>query len=180
MNTLSNERLEEIAMYGAQYNTPESRDMDRELLALHKEREAAVPTYYLNQVDYGDGEGFELKAYFRELDAMKSKEDFGGVVIPVYTYPPAQPVAALINANVIDSIVTALNTDGLDEDKHCCELALYHDRERIRKALLEYFSAQPFAVPDEITVWADSKSPEKRFWQKGWNACRAAMLKEAK
>ncbi|EOL9075755.1 hypothetical protein ACM92Y_002358, partial [Cronobacter malonaticus] len=48
-----------------------------ELLALRKERERAEPAYYLNQIDYGDGEGFELRAYFRELDAMKSKDDFG-------------------------------------------------------------------------------------------------------
>lgn len=60
-----------------------------ELLALRKERERAEPAYYLNQIDYGDGEGFELRAYFRELDAMKSKDDFGGVVIPAYTAPPA-------------------------------------------------------------------------------------------
>lgn len=60
-----------------------------ELLALRKERERAEPAYYLNQIDYGDGESFELRAYFRELDAMKSKDDFGGVVIPAYTAPPA-------------------------------------------------------------------------------------------
>ncbi|WP_071601504.1 DUF3850 domain-containing protein [Cronobacter sakazakii] len=64
--------------------------IERALLAL---RERAEPAYYLNQIDYGDGEGFELRAYFRELDAMKSKDDFGGVVIPAYTAPPA-PVAA--------------------------------------------------------------------------------------
>ncbi|WP_321145701.1 DUF551 domain-containing protein [Cronobacter sakazakii] len=52
-------------------------------------RERAEPAYYLNQIDYGDGEGFELRAYFREVDAMKSKDDFGGVVIPAYTAPPA-------------------------------------------------------------------------------------------
>ncbi|EOL9077634.1 hypothetical protein ACM92Y_004299, partial [Cronobacter malonaticus] len=33
-----------------------------ELLALRKERERAEPAYYLNQIDYGDGEGFELRA----------------------------------------------------------------------------------------------------------------------
>ncbi|EMC4201852.1 DUF3850 domain-containing protein [Cronobacter sakazakii] len=56
-------------------------------------RERAEPAYYLNQIDYGDGEGFELRAYFRELDAMKSKDDFGGVVIPAYTAPPVPVVA---------------------------------------------------------------------------------------
>lgn len=36
MNNLSNERLEQIAMYGAQYNTPEARQMALELLALRE------------------------------------------------------------------------------------------------------------------------------------------------
>ncbi|EKY1980635.1 DUF551 domain-containing protein [Cronobacter sakazakii] len=70
-----------------------------ELLALRKERERAEPAYYLNQIDYGDGEGFELRAYFRELDAMKSKDDFGGVVIPAYTAPPAPEVPAAYEIN---------------------------------------------------------------------------------
>ncbi|EPN9607013.1 hypothetical protein ACT5AF_003321 [Cronobacter malonaticus] len=86
MNTISNERLETIAKNAL---SEERRMMAAELLALRKEREKAEPAYYLNQIDYGDGEGFELRAYFRELDAMKSKDDFGGVVIPAYTAPPA-------------------------------------------------------------------------------------------
>lgn len=36
MNNLSNERLEQIAMYGAQYNTPEARQMASELLILRE------------------------------------------------------------------------------------------------------------------------------------------------
>ncbi|MDI9307993.1 DUF551 domain-containing protein [Cronobacter sakazakii] len=91
MSTISNERLEKLSEYDCA-DRYEVMSMATELLALRKERERAEPAYYLNQIDYGDGEGFELRAYFRELDAMKSKDDFGGVVIPAYTAPPAPAV----------------------------------------------------------------------------------------
>ncbi|EOG6122168.1 DUF551 domain-containing protein [Cronobacter malonaticus] len=99
MSTISNEVLEKLSVRyrllakihdGSESQAwEESALIVEELLALRKERERAEPAYYLNQIDYGDGEGFELRAYFRELDAMKSKDDFGGVVIPAYTAPPA-------------------------------------------------------------------------------------------
>ncbi|EOG5778483.1 DUF551 domain-containing protein [Cronobacter sakazakii] len=100
MSTISNERLEEIAEEDNGSDVLfEYSVLARELLALRKERERAEPAYYLNQIDYGDGEGFELRAYFRELDAMKSKDDFGGVVIPTYTAPPAPEVPAAYEIN---------------------------------------------------------------------------------
>ncbi|ELY4471607.1 hypothetical protein SMZ62_001712 [Cronobacter sakazakii] len=99
MSTISNDVLEKLSVRyrllakihdGSESQAwEESALIVEELLALRKERERAEPAYYLNQIDYGDGEGFELRAYFRELDAMKSKDDFGGVVIPAYTAPPA-------------------------------------------------------------------------------------------
>ncbi|HGH7262949.1 TPA: hypothetical protein ACHQNL_002707 [Serratia marcescens] len=48
-----------------------------------------------------------------------------------------------ITDEAIDRIVVPLSPEGLDEEKHHCEWHLYHDRERIRKELREYFSAQP-------------------------------------
>ncbi|WP_158692966.1 DUF551 domain-containing protein [Cronobacter sakazakii] len=94
MSTISNERLESLQRQFKEESFNDISDSEimklvEENLALRKERELAEPAYYLNQIDYGDGEGFELRAYFRELDAMKSKDDFGGVVIPAYTAPPA-------------------------------------------------------------------------------------------
>ncbi|WP_406549343.1 hypothetical protein ACETRY_10820 [Cronobacter malonaticus] len=99
MSTISNDVLEKLSaryrLLAKIHDGSESQAWEEsaliveELLALRKERERAEPAYYLNQIDYGDGEGFELRAYFRELDAMKSKDDFGGVVIPAYTAPPA-------------------------------------------------------------------------------------------
>jgi hypothetical protein len=48
-----------------------------------------------------------------------------------------------ITDEAIDRIVIPLIPEGLDEEKHHCEWNLYQDRERIRKALREYFSAPP-------------------------------------
>ena len=56
-----------------------------------------------------------------------------------------------ITDEAIDRIVVPLSPDGLDEEKHHCEWHLYHDRERIRKELREYFSAPPApAVPERL------------------------------
>lgn len=60
----------------------------------------------------------------------------------------AQP---LITDEAIDRIVVPLSPEGLDEEKHHCEWHLYHDRERIRKELREYFTSTPApAVPDDV------------------------------
>ncbi|HGM6760904.1 TPA: hypothetical protein ACKQER_000649 [Serratia marcescens] len=47
-----------------------------------------------------------------------------------------------ITDEAIDRIVLPLSPEGLDEEKYHCEWHLYHDRERIRKELREYFTAQ--------------------------------------
>lgn len=51
----------------------------------------AEPSYFVNRVKHSDayGEDLELRTYCYELDAMKSKDDFGGEIVPVYTVPPA-------------------------------------------------------------------------------------------
>ncbi|MDM1814902.1 hypothetical protein LZ334_02185 [Serratia ureilytica] len=53
------------------------------------------------------------------------------------------PPAPELTDEAIDRIVVPLSPDGLDEEKHHCEWHLYHDRERIRKELREYFAAPP-------------------------------------
>lgn len=52
----------------------------------------AEPSYFVNRVKHSDayGEDVELRTYCYELDALKSKDDFGGEIVPVYTAPPAQ------------------------------------------------------------------------------------------
>jgi hypothetical protein len=51
----------------------------------------AEAAYFINRVKHSDayGEDVELRTYCYELDALKSKDDFGGEIVPVYTVPPA-------------------------------------------------------------------------------------------
>lgn len=49
------------------------------------------PDYYIVRLKFNDGWGDELvlDTYETKLDAIKSKSDHGGDIIPVYTTPPA-------------------------------------------------------------------------------------------
>lgn len=110
--------------------------------------------------------------------------------------PRSEQVTAVpvISDEVIDRIVIPLNADGLDEEQYHCEWHLYHDRERIRKALREYFAAPPIpteiptALPDEMTIKDACKFvQDMRIFDdvvvivmRTWNACRAAMLNGGK
>nr|EGT0058695.1 DUF551 domain-containing protein [Serratia marcescens] len=107
----------------------------------------------------------------------------GDAVIPLYTVPPAPE----LTDEAIERIVVPLSPDGLDEEKHHCEWHLYHDRERIRKELREYFTAPPApAVPEEISSsirhLKDTLVACNRFnycadaVNRVEDACRAAML----
>lgn len=147
-----------------------------ENLALRKQRERAEPAYYLNQIDYGDGEGFELRAYFRELDAMKSKDDFGGVVIPAYTAPPA-PVVPKIDRKAICNKAHWL----------CARspgATFYNAAEFALDEVMELLAPPAPVVPEEMPkpdtskmFVADAVAAISRA--EGWNACRAAMLQPA-
>lgn len=61
----------------------------------------AEAAYFINRVKHSDayGDNVELRTYCYELDALKSNDDFGGEIVPVYTAPPApekaEPVAWL-------------------------------------------------------------------------------------
>lgn len=52
----------------------------------------AEPAYFINRVKRSDayGDDVELRTYCYELDALKSKDDFGGEVVSVYSAP--QPI----------------------------------------------------------------------------------------
>lgn len=200
MSTISNERVEFYATtkppfgyIGSDINT-----MARELLALRKERERAEPAYYLNQIDYGDGEGFELRAYFRELDAMKSKDDFGGVVIPAYTAPPATDKVAETavcpkcgNTGLADSggvqpwgepiliecDCTAPPAPVVPDDDQSRQAYENHVRSRYQYPMLERH-------PEDGSPWQgeykeSARQMEWEDWQCSWNACRAAMLNQS-
>lgn len=51
----------------------------------------AEVAYFINRVKHSDayGDDVEHLTYCTELDALKSKEDFGGEIVAVYTAPPA-------------------------------------------------------------------------------------------
>ncbi|WP_193147553.1 hypothetical protein [Serratia marcescens] len=68
-----------------------------------------------------------------------------------------------ITDEAIDRIVLPLSPDGLDEEKYHCEWHLYHDRERIRKELREYFAAPPAPANANAVAW------EMRYWNSGHN-----------
>ncbi|OCO80412.1 hypothetical protein AN695_0205895 [Serratia marcescens] len=88
----------------------------------------------------------ETLAYAKEGEKslVTWSEPMGDAVIPLYTAPPAPE----ITDEAIDRIVVPLSPDGLDEEKYPCEWHLYHDRERIRKELREYFAAP--RSPEEL------------------------------
>ena len=81
----------------------------------------AEAAYFINRVKHSDayGEDVELRTYCYELDALKSKDDFGGEIVPVYTVPPApanaEPVALLWSHRKHPSEVTLVRPE--DDDR---------------------------------------------------------------
>ncbi|MGX5099925.1 hypothetical protein [Enterobacter cloacae] len=88
----------------------------------------AEPSYFINRVKRSDayGEDVELRTYCYELDALKSKDDFGGEIVPVYTAPTApvsvpdendaifRPVADLYGISVPGGRATTYSTDSAE------------------------------------------------------------------
>ncbi|MHA1068446.1 DUF551 domain-containing protein [Enterobacter ludwigii] len=77
----------------------------------------AEAAYFINRVKHSDayGDDVELRTYCYELDALKSKDDFGGEVVPVYTAPPAPSVdEGLLHmaASAIDDLLSNKDRSG--------------------------------------------------------------------
>ncbi len=100
------------------------------------------------------GEGRKVLAFWAKADHREETERG-----ELFTAPAAPE----ITDEAIDRIVVPLSPDGLDEEKHHCEWHLYHDRERIRKELREYFAAPPAPVNALPVAW------EMRYWNSGYN-----------
>lgn len=81
----------------------------------------AEPAYFINRVKHSDayGDDVELRTYCYELDALKSKDDFGGEIVPVYTAPPApanaEPIAWMWSHRKHPSEVTLVRPE--DDEK---------------------------------------------------------------
>lgn len=88
MNKLSNERLEEMRDYDTCVTLKESEAMARELLALRKEREAAVPVAL--RMRYRSDTAMTGWSY---SDKYSGEVPDGFEVEVLYAAPPAQPVA---------------------------------------------------------------------------------------
>ncbi|MEI9703060.1 hypothetical protein V5036_18450 [Enterobacter cloacae] len=94
MSTITKERIAELANFkpsGSNSVNSASREEWQELARIALASLEAEPSYFVNRVKHSDayGEDVELRTYCYELDAMKSKDDFGGEIVPVYTDPPA-------------------------------------------------------------------------------------------
>jgi hypothetical protein len=89
MTNLSNQRLEEIAMYGAQYNTPEARQMAGELLALREAAEKPVAATMFKPV--ADLFGFRAPG----SQAWSFTEDANGIPEMISRGWPVTPYVAL-------------------------------------------------------------------------------------
>ncbi|KAB0849130.1 hypothetical protein [Cronobacter sakazakii] len=99
MNTISNERLEEMRDYDTCVRLDESAAMARELLALRKERERAEPVAWLV---CGSKTFKDRTASTREVaeQAVKDRKD-GSCIKPLYTAPTAQEYPETLPCPVI-------------------------------------------------------------------------------
>lgn len=97
LDQFSEERLKELAemceskALGFPASHAESAALARIALAAKQ----AKPEYHIVRLELNDAWGKEtvLNAYESQLDASKCKDDHGGVIIPLYTTPPANSPA---------------------------------------------------------------------------------------
>ena len=108
----------------------------------------ALTTEKLNSSDEQicDGDSAEtIEKNPKSWAAWKREAERLQAIVDKVANREAQPS---ITDEAIDRIVVPFSLDGLDEEKHHCEWHLYHDRERIRKELREYFTAP--RSPEEL------------------------------
>ncbi|EPN1651987.1 DUF551 domain-containing protein [Cronobacter dublinensis] len=157
MNTISNERIEQIMtrcvpFHGecaAPVSVIEVKAMAHELLALRKEREAVVPVAIIDQanLDYLKN-GADADVWPPERAEMGD--------MPLYTTPPAQPVA-----------VPDEHYQNLSELYHAQEKRLFKLAQRIKGHAFDKYSHSSSQAIDVLEAAIFGESDE---------ACRAAML----
>lgn len=167
MNTLSNEELIEIisgVVDGVQPTTQEMV-MARELLALRKEREAAVPVAYI--IQDADARARGEKGFLRRFADISAEDiiEYEISITALYTAPPAQPVA--VPVRYMNRYTGACYT--LEQQPDAATDTIVY--------VPLYDVARPVAVPDEM-YWQDAPvegSTRAAAYATGWNACRDAM-----
>ncbi len=85
LDSFTVERLEELGAGAMFFTGDEVAALARIALAAKR----AEPDYYILRLEYDDAWGGEIlfSTYETELEAIKSKSDHGGEIIPAYTTP---------------------------------------------------------------------------------------------
>lgn len=138
MNTPSQERIEEIRDCDTCVTFEESAAMARELLALRKEREAAVPVAWIVHSRTGD-------QLTQDGDYVANAEGMANIhSTPLYSAPPVQSVQAI---PVMYKGMEMLKKDGLELIRDGLAEATELESMCMAGALLSATPAQPVAVP---------------------------------
>lgn len=103
-----------------------------ELVALQGNRK---PVAYAVRNHFWKGGRANFQGKYHDLHFAENLKSAWDVEIPLFTTQPAPSV--VLTQLMVDTIIPAIDADGLDEELHHCEYTLYRDRERIRRQLQE-------------------------------------------
>lgn len=155
MSTITKERVAEFIKKPLDNGLTRGEQMELASIALASLE--AEPAYFINRVKHSDayGDDVELRTYCYELDALKSKDDFGGEIVPVYTAPPA-PVSVPAEVGWEDV------PEEITEDDMALASAWAHGFNQCRAAMLR--GAEHVSNRDEL--------------KDGWVACSERLPPE--
>lgn len=131
--------------------------MDNELFAIALASLEAEASYFINRVKHSDayGEDVELRTYCYELDALKSKDDFGGEIVPVFTAPPAPVSVPDAIEPTVEAVKRILPTSNPDDYAACIGADMWN---ACRAAMLQ--GAEPVTNKDDGGRSEQDDSPE--------------------
>lgn len=118
----------------------------------------AEAAYFINRVKHRDayGDDIELRTYCYELDALKSKDDFGGEIVPVYTAPPA-PVS-VPDLTALDKLAGEMLTHAMNCERrvavaytHCAHRLAEEVRD-LSAAMLHGADGNSPVIPDGCCI----------------------------
>lgn len=169
MNTLSNERLEEKLHACEQYhfahqapiNVKELREVLQELLALRKEREAAVPVILYRERNPYNGltTGWQ-ELTEQECEFVKANAGDNAEFCTLYAVPPAQPVAVpdLLIAELLE-----IAKNAADEADKCAFFEHNDESERHSKAIADWQLRAAMLQPSQWIPCSERMPEEHNF-----------------
>ncbi|WP_039494365.1 hypothetical protein [Pectobacterium odoriferum] len=178
MNTLTNERLEEIIeRRSPSLRWEEAPAMATELLSLRAQlaelgRQAVTPFAWAN---LRDGDPTFPRIFMEEdsADWMVEKSTVNPPVTKIPLYSRPAPQAVIQPVKPIGFIEA--KSQGTDTYTLKCFYRPEGTSNLVgQKVYAAPPASQPYTVPDEVT--ASTKPNSSYEWRKGWNACRAAMI----